>query len=174
MPSHNRVGCHHMPLTDTRIRALKPGDKPTKHGDGGGLLLVVNPNGSKLWRMVYRYGGKQKQLAFGAWPDVSLAQARAHRDAARSLLADDVDGLGMMTQARLPWPRLQRPINARNQRSGFALICTPGKLALQERQILKSIMMAERESAVSQVSKVQERPIPQYYQLLIHHHRDMY
>ena len=79
------------PLTDTRIRALKPGEKPTKHGDGGGLLLVVNPSGSKLWRMVYRYGGKQKQLAFGAWPDVSLAQARTHRDAARKLLADDVD-----------------------------------------------------------------------------------
>jgi len=79
------------PLTDTRIRALKPGEKPTKHGDGGGLLLVVNPSGSKLWRMVYRYGGKQKQLAFGAWPDVSLAQARSHRDAARKLLADDVD-----------------------------------------------------------------------------------
>jgi len=80
-----------MPLTDTKIRALKPGEKPTKHGDGGGLLLVVNPNGSKLWRIVYRYGGKQKQLAFGAWPDVSLAQARAHRDAARKLLANDVD-----------------------------------------------------------------------------------
>lgn len=80
-----------MPLTDTRIRALKPGDKPTKHGDGGGLLLVVNPYGSKLWRMVYRFGGKQKQLAFGAWPDVSLAQARAPRDEARKLLADDVD-----------------------------------------------------------------------------------
>jgi integrase len=80
-----------MPLTDTKIRALKPSEKPTKHGDGGGLLLVVNPNGSKLWRMVYRYGGKQKQLAFGGWPDVSLAQARAHRDEARKLLADHVD-----------------------------------------------------------------------------------
>jgi len=126
-----------MPLTDIRIRALKPGDKPTKHGDGGGLLLVVNPNGSKLWRMVYRYCGKQKQLAFGAWPDVSLAQARAHRDAARKLLADDIDGFQTMKQARSPWPRLQRPINARNHRSGFALICTPGKLALQEETIME-------------------------------------
>ena len=61
-------------LTDARIRALQPSDKPTKHGDGGGLLLVVNLNGSKLWRMVYRYGGKQKQLAFGAWPNISLAR----------------------------------------------------------------------------------------------------
>lgn len=80
-----------MPLNDARIRALKPGKKPTKHGDSGGLLLVVNPSGSKLWRMVYRYSGKQKQLSFGAWPDVSLAQARAHRDAARKLLADNND-----------------------------------------------------------------------------------
>ena len=80
-----------MPLNDARIRALKSGDRPTKHGDGGGLLLIVNPNGSKLWRMVYRYGGKQKQLSFGAWPDVSLAQARAQRDEARKLLADDID-----------------------------------------------------------------------------------
>ena len=55
------------------------------------MLLIVNPNGSKLWRMVYRYGGKQKQLSFGAWPDVSLAQARAQRDEARKLLADDID-----------------------------------------------------------------------------------
>ncbi|UWF60376.1 Arm DNA-binding domain-containing protein [Brucella sp. 2716] len=47
-----------MPLNDTRIRALKPSVKPTKHGDSGGLLLVVNPTGSKLWRMVYRFEGK--------------------------------------------------------------------------------------------------------------------
>lgn len=71
-----------MPLNDTRIRALKPSVKPTKHGDSGGLLLVVNPTGSKLWRMVYRFEGKQKQLSFGTWPDVSLAEARAARDTA--------------------------------------------------------------------------------------------
>lgn len=81
----------HMRLNDARIRTLKPGERPTKHGDSGGLLLVVNPNGSKLWRMVFRYCGKQKQLSFGAWPNVSLAQARAHRDAARKLLADNID-----------------------------------------------------------------------------------
>ncbi|MCO6409054.1 Arm DNA-binding domain-containing protein [Hoeflea alexandrii] len=114
-----------MPLTDTRIRALKPGDKPTKHGDGGGLLLVVNPNGSKLWRMVYRCGGKRKQLAFGAWPDVSLAQARAHRDAARKLLANGGDGFQMMKQARSPRPTLQRAIDARSQRFDRAVTPNP-------------------------------------------------
>lgn len=80
-----------MPLNDARIRALKPSGRPTKHGDSGGLLLVVNPNGSKLWRVVFRYAGKQKQLALGAWPEVSLAQARALRDEARRLLADNID-----------------------------------------------------------------------------------
>ncbi|MAZ83775.1 MAG: hypothetical protein CME90_09230 [Hoeflea sp.] len=82
-----------MPLPDTRIRALKPRGKPAKPGDGGGLLLVVNQNGSKLWRMVYRYGSKQKRLSFGAWPAVSLAQARAQRDEARKLLAEEIDPL---------------------------------------------------------------------------------
>jgi len=90
-----------MPLNDARIRAFKSGDRPTKHGDGGGLLLIVNPNGSKLWRMVYRYGGKQKQLSFGAWPDVSLAQARAQREEARKLLADDIDPSQKKKQDRI-------------------------------------------------------------------------
>jgi integrase len=76
-----------MPLNDARIRSLKPSAKPTKHGDGGGLLLVVSPKGSKLWRMVYRFDGKQKQLSFGAWPTVSLAEARGMRDKARKILA---------------------------------------------------------------------------------------
>lgn len=80
-----------MPLNDARIRALKPSPKLTKHGDTGGLLLVVSPTGSKLWRMVYRFDGKQKQLSFGTWPEVSLAEARSRRDTARKLLADGVD-----------------------------------------------------------------------------------
>lgn len=52
---------------------------------------MVNPNGSKLWRMVYRFEGKQKQLSLGAWPAVSLADARESRDTARKLLATGVD-----------------------------------------------------------------------------------
>jgi Arm DNA-binding domain len=86
-----KVGCHTMPLTDTKIRALKPNARLAKHGDGGGLLLIINPNGSKLWRVVYRVNGKQKQLSFGAWPDVSLAAARSMRDTARKLLAQGID-----------------------------------------------------------------------------------
>jgi integrase len=80
-----------MPLTDTLIRALKPAPRPTKHSDGGGLHLLVSPNGSKLWRLAYRWDGKQKTLALGAYPIVSLADARQKRDSAKRLLASGVD-----------------------------------------------------------------------------------
>ncbi len=95
-----------MPLNDTRIRALKPSVKPTKHGDSGGLLLVVNPTGSKLWRMVYRFEGKQKQLSFGTWPDVSLAEARAARDAARKILASGIDPSSKKKEEKVARERL--------------------------------------------------------------------
>ena len=66
-----------MALVDTALRGLKPENKPKKYSDGGGLFLMVNPNGSKLWRLAYRFDGKQKTLAFGAYPKVTLADARA-------------------------------------------------------------------------------------------------
>lgn len=95
-----------MPLNDARIRALKPSTKPTKHGDTGGLLLVVSPTGSKLWRMVYRFDGKQKQLSFGTWPDVSLAEARSSRDTARKLLASGVDPSAKKKEERVARERV--------------------------------------------------------------------
>lgn len=70
-----------MPLTDAKLRTLKPAEKPLKLSDSGGLQIVVMPNGSRLWRLAYRFGGKQKQLALGAYPLVSLAEARDARDA---------------------------------------------------------------------------------------------
>lgn len=80
-----------MPLTDTLIRALKPAPTPTKHSDGGGLHLLVSSQGSKLWRLAYRCEGKQKTLALGAYPIVSLADARQKRDGAKKLLASGID-----------------------------------------------------------------------------------
>jgi hypothetical protein len=71
-----------MPLTDTAIRNAKPGPKPVKLSDGGGLHLLIQPHGAKLWRLAYRHAGKQKTLAFGIYPTVSLAEARSRRDAA--------------------------------------------------------------------------------------------
>ncbi len=74
-------------LSVTAIKAAKGQDKPYKLTDGDGLFLLVTPNGSRYWRMNYRYLGKQKTLAFGVWPEVGLADAREKRDAARKVLA---------------------------------------------------------------------------------------
>lgn len=80
-----------MPLTDTAIKNFKPTSKVVKSSDGGGLFLMVNPNGSKLWRLAYRFDGKQKTMAFGAYPTVTLAEARKRRDSAKELLAKNID-----------------------------------------------------------------------------------
>jgi len=80
-----------MKLSDTAIRKAKPSEKPTRLFDGGGLYLEVATSGGKLWRLKYRFDGKEKRLALGVYPDVSLAQARTARDAARKLLAQETD-----------------------------------------------------------------------------------
>ena len=86
-----------VPLTDTMLRNLKPADKPYRKADGGNMFIEVKPNGSRLWRMAYRFGGKQKLLSFGSYPEVSLARARARararekRREAKALLADGID-----------------------------------------------------------------------------------
>src|SRR5690606_25179514 len=72
-----------MPLTDVKIRQAKPGAAALKLTDGGGLYLEVRPNGSKLWRYRYRIAGKENVFALGAYPQVTLADARAERDVAR-------------------------------------------------------------------------------------------
>lgn len=80
-----------MPLTDTGIRKAKPTDRPLKLADGGGMYLLLNPNGSRWWRLDYRHEGKRKTLSLGTYPDTGLADARSKRDEARRLLAAGVD-----------------------------------------------------------------------------------
>jgi integrase len=80
-----------MALKDTDCRNAKKKESPYKLADGEGLYLFVQPGGSKLWRMAYRYEGKQKTLAFGAYPYVTLADARGKRTAAKTALADGKD-----------------------------------------------------------------------------------
>lgn len=80
-----------MPLTDTAIRSAKPGEKTQKFFDGGGLYLEVAPSGGKWWRLKYRFGGKEKRISLGVYPDVGLKDARERRDEARKLLANDID-----------------------------------------------------------------------------------
>ncbi|MDD5395588.1 MAG: Arm DNA-binding domain-containing protein [Thiothrix sp.] len=62
-----------MKLSDTAVRKAKPQAKPYKMADGGGMYLEVMPNGSKYWRLKYRYGGKEKRLALGVYPDITLS-----------------------------------------------------------------------------------------------------
>jgi integrase len=78
-------------LSDTTCRTSKPKEKPYKLSDGGGLYLLVEKTGSKLWRHAFRFDGKQKLVALGAYPVVSLADARAGRDANKGLLAKGTD-----------------------------------------------------------------------------------
>ena len=80
-----------MPLTDTAIRTAKPDTKPTRLFDGGGLYVEISPAGGKLWRLKYRFDGKEKRLALGTYPHVSLKDARQRRDEAKKLLANDTD-----------------------------------------------------------------------------------
>lgn len=88
-------------LTDIVIRRLKPGDVATKHTDERGMQLLMTPAGNKLWRLQYRFGGKQKLLTLGAYPDVSLADARQRRDDARKQVANGVDPGAARKAARL-------------------------------------------------------------------------
>lgn len=76
-----------MALTLFSIQNAKPRGKPYKLTDGNGLHLLVNPNGSKLWRLRYRFDGKQLMIGFGSYPEVSLASARDKREEARKLVA---------------------------------------------------------------------------------------
>ena len=80
-----------MPLSATAIRNAKASEKTRKLFDGGGLYLEVSPTGSKWWRLKYRFGGKEKRLAIGVYPEVSLKDARERREEARRLLAAEVD-----------------------------------------------------------------------------------
>lgn len=80
-----------MPLSDSAIRSAKPSGKPRRLFDAGGLYLEVSPAGGKLWRLKYRFGGKEKRLALGAYPVIGLKDARDKRDKARKLLDAGVD-----------------------------------------------------------------------------------
>lgn len=80
-----------MKLNARQVDAAKPKEKAYKLADGAGLYLEVVPSGSRYWRMKYRFNGKEKRMAFGVYPAVSLAQARALRDEAKKKLAEGID-----------------------------------------------------------------------------------
>lgn len=80
-----------MALTDMQARKAAPREKPYRMTDAGGMYLEVRPNGSKYWRMKYRIAGKEKLLALGVYPEVSLGEAREKRDEARKQVAQGID-----------------------------------------------------------------------------------
>ena len=99
-------------LTLPAVKNAKPGKHPRpsknwkpggayKLADGGGLWLYVEPTGAKLWRFRFRYGGKESMLSFGAWPEVSIADARAQRDDARHQLREGINPAASRKQARI-------------------------------------------------------------------------
>jgi len=79
------------PLSEIKVRNAKPREKEYKLFDGGGLFLLITPSGGKLWHFKYRFDDKEKKLAFGSYPAISLYDARQRRDDARKLLANNVD-----------------------------------------------------------------------------------
>lgn len=80
-----------MALEESEIETLRSKPRPYKVADGGGLVLLVQPNGAKWWRLRYRINGREKMLSLGTFPDVPLRDARQLRDEARSLIAQGVD-----------------------------------------------------------------------------------
>jgi integrase len=119
-----------MPLTDARVRNSKPQDHPVKISDAGGLHLLITTKGSKLWRLAYRYAGKQKTLAIGAYPTITLEEARDARAAAKKLLAVGTDpGVAKKTEKRQErlasvntFKAVAEEWTAKKQREGLAAV----------------------------------------------------
>lgn len=117
-------------LFATTVANAKPRDRDYKLSDGRGLYLLVRPNGSKLWRFNYRYLEKHRTLAFGAWPEVGLADARSRRDEARQLIAAGLDPSHerkvLMAKARIAendtFKTVAKEWIAKNEREGMAEI----------------------------------------------------
>lgn len=89
-----------MALSDTQIRKAKPGDKPYKLTDGRGLFLLVQPGGGRLWHYKYGFAGKEKLMALGPYPVITLAMARERHLAARRLLASGADPMAQRKEEK--------------------------------------------------------------------------
>ena len=140
-----------MSLTDRQIVNLKPTDKPRKFSDGGGLHLFVSPSGGKLWRLAYRYGGKQKLLSFGPYPAVGLADARAKREEAKKQLASHVDPAH--------WQKLEKQSKADSSANTFKALADEF-LAKNEREGKSTATMSKKQWLVGlALSDLGNRPI---------------
>jgi integrase len=115
-------------MSDIQIKKAKPADRQYTLFDGGGLFLLVTPSGGKLWRMKYRVEGREKLLAFGTYPEITLADARQRREDARRLLANGIDP-GVVKKAQKQVQTAEKEtfeVIAREWHTRFAPTWTPG------------------------------------------------
>ena len=97
-----------MSLTDTAVRAAKPGEKTIRLFDGGGLHLEVDPKGGKWWRLKYYFNGKEKRISLGVYPTVGLKDARERREQAKKLLSRGIDPSAERKEAKATAVAVQR------------------------------------------------------------------
>lgn len=139
-----------MPLTDLEIRTTKASEKPKKLFDGGGLHLRIDTKGTKLWRLAYRYEGKERTLSFGPYPDVPLKDARAKRDEAKALLAQGIDP-GQQRKIE----KLTRAVSNATTFKGLA----DEYVDKQRRQDRAPATISKIEWLISLAAKLNDRPI---------------
>ena len=138
-------------LSEFKISKAKKREKPYKLSDGGGLFLLVKPNGSKLWQQKYRFADKERLLSHGPYPDVSLAKARRKRDEARELIADGKD------------PGVQKKLDQiaaeRSARMTFKLVAEEYIEGLVERELAPATIRKQRWYLLDLAKPLQKRPI---------------
>jgi hypothetical protein len=123
-------------LTDLIAAQAEVKGKPYKLSDGGGMYLLVHPNGGKYWQMAYRFAGKQNTLALGVYPSVSIADARIRRDGARNLLADGINPSAER--------RAEKEVQSAERRAQ-----KEAQIAEEARQIAATRFMLDNEGALS-------------------------
>ena len=140
-----------MALTDLGIRKARPKEKPYKMSDGGGLFLLVKPNGSKLWQQKYRYFRKERLLSHGRYPEVSLTQARQKREEARALLASGGDPAAQK--------KLDRIAAETKARTTFKLVAEEYIEECEARELSPATMKKKRWFLLDLASPIHNRPI---------------
>jgi integrase len=140
-----------MGLTSLAVQNAKPNEKSYKLSDGSGLSLLVQPNGSKLWRFRYHFAGKENMLALGSFPEVSLASARGKRDDARKLIGEGKDP----SQQK----KLDRIVAATAANNTFGAIADEHLMALKENGAAEATLNKVRWLLLDLASPLTKRPI---------------
>ena len=134
--------CTVVPLTDVTVRRAKGREAPYKLADGGGLYVLVRPNGGRYWRMDYRWAGRRRTIAFGVYPTVSLSDARDKRDQAKKLIAAGIDPGLQRKMDRLASATLPRTRFMRLRRNG--LLSAPERGTPRQRSTKQSGCLSSR------------------------------